>query len=80
MGDNGSKISRNRPRGNDQRPWWHSGSKCVAVLSWMFTLAVAWRGTFGYDGWTQSSGLLLISSLASSILASGLAMAMGDRE
>ena len=77
MNGNGSKTSR-KPRVDD-RPWWHSGSKCVAMLFWVFTLAVTWQGTFGC-GWTRSSGLLLMSSLMSSILVSGVAMTLERQE
>jgi len=53
--DNGRKPSSEQQCnecGNDQRPWWHSGSHCLAALLWCFTLAVAWRGTFGAEGMT----------------------------
>lgn len=77
MNDNGSKTSRKlKP---DDRPWWHSGSKCLAASLWTFTLAVAWRVTFSYNGWTTSSALLLGFGLVLSIMVSGTIAASENR-
>lgn len=73
MNDNGRKPSSNQS-GNEY-PWWHSGAKCLAALLWIFTLAVAWRATFSYDGWTWPVVGALVFSLVLSFLVSCVAMA-----
>jgi len=78
MNGNGSKTSRKSKI--DNRPWWHSGSKCLAASLWTFTLAVAWRVTFSYNGWTMSSALLLGFGLVLSIMVSGVIATSGSRE
>ena len=75
---NGKKPSAEQCKcDSDQRPWWHSGSHCLAALLWCFTLAVAWRGTFGENGMTGSVIGMLVFGLVLAALQSAMASARG---
>ena len=81
MNDNGrNKQSSKQCKYHDECPWWHSGLKSLAASLWAFTLAVAWRVTFSYDGWTVSSALLLGFSLVLSVMISGVVMASESQQ
>ena len=80
MSDNGNGRKPSSRQCNecdsDQRPWWHSGSHCLAALLWCFTLAILWRGTFSAEGmrpviWT------FVLSLVLSIVQSSMASVKG---
>jgi len=77
MNGNGRKPS-SKQSGNE-RPWWHSGSHCLAALLWCFTLAVVWHGTFGWDGMTWPAIGTFSFSLVFAVLASCVAMAGSKR-
>jgi len=79
MNGNGRKPSSKQPA-HDECPWWHSGSKCVAMTLWIFTLAVAWQGAFDYNGWTLSSVVLLVLSFVLSVTMGCGALALGRQE
>lgn len=82
MSDNGRKPNSKQQCDcdNDQHPWWHSGSHCLAALLWCFTLAVAWHCTFDPDKWTGASAVLLGVSLVLAVLQSSMASVRGKRQ
>lgn len=58
-----------------QRPWWHSGSHCLAALLWVSAVGMEWALVLGAVEDASMGKVIIIANLVLAFCASALASA-----